>query len=125
MGRHIRTTLQTLLTALSPNWPNPNLVRQNSDTYYNRHHGTRPMPSLSQGDTVRVRTDFDKNWKGSITNTVDTPRRTQCRQNMASTVETGAFRSYAVCQTVFRSTGKSSRDTHRSAYTGGCVIVSG
>ena len=83
MGRHIRTTLPTLPTALRPRWPNPDLVRQwDFDTKllcmrnYDRHNGLHPLPPLPPGDTVRVRTDDENSWTntGVITNRVDTPR---------------------------------------------------
>ncbi|KAK2188034.1 hypothetical protein NP493_146g02002 [Ridgeia piscesae] len=59
MGRHIRTTLPTLPTALRSRWPNPDLVRQRD---CDRYHGVCPLRPLSPGDTVRVRTDNEKSW---------------------------------------------------------------
>ena len=48
MGRHIRTTLPTLPTALRPRWPNPDLVRQKDfDTKINRHIGATTIDTTA------------------------------------------------------------------------------
>ena len=96
VGHHIRTTLQTLSTALRSRWPNLDLVLQRDfetklsyQRNYARHQEVRPLPQLSPGDIVRVRTDSEN--KGVITNRADTPRS---RLNLAFIVEIGILKSY-------------------------------
>lgn len=83
LGRHIRTTLPTLPSALKPNWPNPDLIRmkdnkakQSYEYYYNRHHGVQSLPTLLPGDGVRMKTHQEKNWtkEGIVTSCAETPR---------------------------------------------------
>ncbi|MGH0127348.1 UNVERIFIED_CONTAM: hypothetical protein FKN15_039378 [Acipenser sinensis] len=83
MGRRIRTTVPTLKQNLIPEWPDLNVVRQNDtkakqsyEKYYNRKHSTRPLPQLSIGDRVRVKTDGEREWKttGIVRGRCTTPR---------------------------------------------------
>ena len=70
LASHIRTTLPTLPTALRPRWPNPDLIcirriltpKLSYRRNYDPHRGERPLPPVSPGDTVRVRTDNEKSW---------------------------------------------------------------
>lgn len=78
MGRVIRTTLPTLPRNLEPAWPDQEKVKDNDDRakssyryYYNRRYSTKPLPPVSAGDNVLVRTNKDSDW--SKTGTVVQP----------------------------------------------------
>ena len=67
MGRSIRTTLPCLPSELAPRWPNLEVVRTNdaeaklkSTNNFNRRMGARPLPSLIEGQKVRVRLPGEK-----------------------------------------------------------------
>ena len=83
MGRKIRTTLPTLDRHLEPNWPDADKVQQNDSAakskykhYYDKRHGAKPLPDLSDGTKVLVKTDSEKVWtpRGSVVKCPETPR---------------------------------------------------
>ena len=83
MGRQIRTTLPALARKLQPDWPNSGVVRMNDrqakDVYkrdYDRQHGVKPLPELSSGQHVLIKTDQNKHWDSSATvvRSSETPR---------------------------------------------------
>ena len=83
MGRKIRTTLPVLDKHLEPGWPDPAKLSQNDSTaksrykfYYDKRHGARHLPDLSDGTRVLVKTDSEKEWipRGSVEKCPETPR---------------------------------------------------
>ena len=75
----MRTTLPTLTDNLRPRWPNLEETKQKDGAakfsytkFYNRRYSTRPLPTLKNGDRVRVKTDKKKTWSdtGTIIETV-------------------------------------------------------
>ena len=83
LGRHIRTTLPTLPSALKPSLPNPDKVRARDlqtklsyERQYNRRNGVIALSPLQPGNAVRMRTDLEKKWdkNGVVSHNADTPR---------------------------------------------------
>ena len=83
MGRRLRTTVPKLNHQLKPAWPNLSVVRQNDakakqayESTYNRKHSAKPLPALGVGDRVRLKTDTEKEWRGTgvIQSACPTPR---------------------------------------------------
>ena len=74
MGREIRTTLPVLKENLRPVWPDLETIKRNDakakkcyERYYNRRYSTKPLPSLSIGDKVRLKIDGEKAWTTTAT----------------------------------------------------------
>ena len=95
MGRQIRTTIPCLDKHLEPHWPPHTVVRANDDRakrsyeyYYNRHHSTRPLPPLTEGQRVLVRTDKEKSWatKATVVQSEVTPRSAVVQTDQGSTL---------------------------------------
>ena len=70
MGRKLRTTLPTLPSTLTPRIVQYEEVRERDKTmkqrqklHYDRRHGVQPLPELSPGDPVLIKTDGEKGWK--------------------------------------------------------------
>lgn len=70
MGRQIRTTVPTLERTLQATPIEHDVVqwkdsraKESYERFYNRRHGVHPLPALSNGQTVRVRLDGEKEWK--------------------------------------------------------------
>lgn len=83
MGRRLRTTVPCLTSSLQPKWPSHKLVKrrdsaakQQYSRQYNRRHGVRPLPHLTSGQPVRVRTEEEQRWRrrGTIVSDAATPR---------------------------------------------------
>ena len=83
LGRHIRTSLSTLPSALQPSLPNPDQVRardlQTKLSYerrYNRWNGVIALSPLQPGNTVKMGTDLEKKWdkRGVVSHNAVTPR---------------------------------------------------
>ena len=81
MGRKMRTTLPIASENLKPKWPDHDKVKVNdqqakeNNAYYH-DRGSRPLPPLRVGDTVRMKTSHDKTWSepGTVIQQHDTPR---------------------------------------------------
>ena len=78
MGRQISTTLPTLDRKLQPNWPTPSVVQANDDKakdsqkyYFDKRNGVRPLPELSPGEQVLIKTDKEKTWSNPSTVTTE------------------------------------------------------
>lgn len=70
LGRQIKTTVPTVDKVLSPRWPDFAKVRkadakakENYRRTYNRRHGVRALPPLSQGERVVVKLDRESGWR--------------------------------------------------------------
>ena len=72
MGRKMRTTLPIASENLKPKWPDHDQVKANdqqakeNNAYYH-DRGSRPLPPLRVGDTVRMKTSHDKTWSEPAT----------------------------------------------------------
>ena len=69
MGRRIRTTLPMIPKQLQPKTPDRMTVQEwdmlTKERYtrdFNRRHGTKDLPPLRAGDTVRLKFDNEKHW---------------------------------------------------------------
>ena len=70
MGRKLRTTMPSLPSTLQP-WVISHKVLRERDVVlkrrqkedYDRRHGVQPLPELSPGDPVLIKTDGEKGWK--------------------------------------------------------------
>ena len=69
MGRKLRTTLPTLLSNLTPKYPDESLIRQRDATYkqnmayfHDKRHGCKSEANFNVGDNVRTKTDNQNEW---------------------------------------------------------------
>lgn len=83
MGRQPRTTIPTLAKNLEPHWPENREVEMNDrqakekyEQQYNKRYSTHPLPELSPGDQVRIKTDEQKEWSepATVVEKANTPR---------------------------------------------------
>ncbi len=70
MGRKLRTTMPSLPSTLQPRVISHKEVRERDAVMkrrqkedYDRRHGVQPLPELSPGDPVLIKTDGEKGWK--------------------------------------------------------------
>ena len=82
MGRRIQSRLLMLPSALQPKWPNSDVISDNdrlakvsSTRFYNRKHGAKPLTQFEGGESVRIKTDAQKDWGNpTVVVRADTPR---------------------------------------------------
>ena len=69
-GRQIRTIVPSVASNLKPKWPNDSVVRANDTKYkesmafnYNRKHGCKEHEEFQPGQSARMKTDNESDWK--------------------------------------------------------------
>ena len=81
LNRKMRTTLPMLTKTLEHKvHDKPKIQREHAEAQqrnvYNRRHGSKPLPTLEEGQTVRVKTKKDSNWSEAavVLSKADSPR---------------------------------------------------
>ena len=74
MNRQIRTTLPSLPRSANAERYDPVVVKERdaasklkAEYFFNRRHSASPLPTLQPGDTVRIKTDKEKEWSDEAT----------------------------------------------------------
>jgi hypothetical protein len=114
MGRQLRTRVPTITKLLLPKTPSDQAIRQSDGAgkesqkaAFDRRHGTRPLPVLSAGDDVLMKTNQEKKWKnpGKVVGPADEQGRSYLirtptgvfRRNRKDLQETPAHAPHAEC----------------------------